>query len=182
MLAAPQDIGPTSKTWNFKAISRLNDRTACLTPTKGFKPTKVALEKQARNQIKQERPRSRLSTVNLVEMDRRIDNEVPKPMVPALWKHEQHNTEPARFNDYATQWTPLRKTNDLRARNNTEYAYYLGPDPSPPRVKQDYRRLAWTRETQRPSWNNPDPTSGLHYAQPISTTPRVHPEYLQERI
>ena len=46
------------------------------------------------------------------------------------------------------------------------------------KVEQDYRRPAWARETQRPYWNNADPMKGLHYEQPISTTPRVQPEYL----
>ena len=63
-----------------------------------------------------------------------------------------------------------------------EYAYYLGPDLSPSRVEQDYGRPAWAREIPRPSWTNADPTRRLHYAQPISTTPRVQPEYLQERV
>ena len=40
---------------------------------------------EARNQIKQERPRSRLSTLNLAGMDRRIDNEAPKTMASTPW-------------------------------------------------------------------------------------------------
>ena len=84
---------------------------------------------EARNQLEVERLGSRLSdnylaartrdTVNPVDMDGRVDNEVLKSKFPPFWKRELHDTEPARFNDYAAQWTPSRKTHDFRARNNT---------------------------------------------------------------
>ena len=139
-----------------------------------------------RNQLKVEKPRSRLSdnylatsirdTLNPVDTNGRIDNEVLKPMAPAPWKCEPYDTEPARFNDYAVQWFPSKKTNDLRATNNTEYAYYLGPDLSQLKVEQDYWRPAWAREPQRRYWSKTDPTRGSNYAQPNSTTLRVQPE------
>ena len=96
-------------------------------------------------------------------------------MAPAPWKREPYDTEPARFNDYAAQGSPSKKRNDLRATNNTEYAYYLGPDFSQPKVEQDYRHPSWARETQRPYWSKVDPTRGLYYAQPISTTSECNP-------
>ena len=98
---------------------------------------------EARNQPKIERPRSSdnylaariRDTLNPIDANARLDNEVLKPMAPAPWKRELYDTEPARFNDYAAHGSTSKKTNDLRATNNTEYAYYLGPDFSKPKVE-----------------------------------------------